>query len=249
MSMKYLGDTFDIHTGGVDNIFPHHENEIAQSESATGKLFVRCWLHCEHLLVDGEKMSKSKGNFYTLVDLLDKDLDPQAIRYFLLSAHYRKQLNFTLRGVSQASAALMRLEDFQNRLDREPPGNACALNETIEQACRKFDAALDDDLNTAGALGTVFDLLREANAAFDKEGGSAEERESIRLFFDRFRYVFGINDHVVNLTDEIEQLIQEREKARQAHDFAASDSIRDDLLRRGIVLEDTPQGVRWKRKT
>src|SRR5262245_43912626 len=164
MSMKYLGESFDIHTGAVDNIFPHHENEIAQSEAATGKTFVRHWMHCEHLIVDGEKMSKSKGNFYTLRDLLGRGLDPRAVRYFLLTAHYRKQLNFTLEGVAQASAAIARLDDFADRLHREPEGRPGGLSATLERSRRRFEAALDDDLNTAEALGVTFDLLRDANA-------------------------------------------------------------------------------------
>jgi cysteinyl-tRNA synthetase len=249
MSMKYLGESFDIHTGGVDNMFPHHENEIAQSEAATGKPFVKFWMHCEHLLVDGEKMSKSKGNFYTLVDLLDRGLDPRAIRYFLLTAHYRRQLNFTLEGVGQAAAALSRLEDFQDRLDREPPGPSGDLVPRLEHARRRFDAALDDDLNTSGALGAGFDILREANTVFDQGKGSADEREGLKSFFQDLRSVFGIKDRIVDLTTEIEQLISKREEARRSRDFATADAIRDELLSRDIVLEDTPQGVRWKRKS
>jgi cysteinyl-tRNA synthetase len=248
MSMQYLGETFDIHTGGVDNIFPHHENEIAQSEAATGKPFVHQWLHCEHLLVDGEKMSKSKGNFYRLVDLLDRGLDPRSIRYFLLSAHYRKQLNFTLEGVAQAGSALTRMDDFLERLKREPaaaPGN---LAQGVAAARGRFDAALADDLNTSEALAAAFDLLREANAAFDRAQGSAEERRLVGAFFDDVRYVFGILPPVRDIDAEIEELIARRQQARASKDFKTSDAIRDELLARGIILEDTPQGVRWKRK-
>ena len=249
MSMKYLGDTFDIHTGGVDNIFPHHENEIAQSEAATGRPFVRYWLHCEHLIVDGEKMSKSKGNFFTLRDLLARGLDPRAVRYFLLSGHYRKQLNFTLEGVAQASAALARLDDFADRLRREPAGSGGTIATLAEAAERRFDASLDDDLNTAEALASIFDLLREANAAFDRGEGSEADRQAVGRTLSRFRGLFGFRESSVELTVEVEALVRRREEARRARDFAAADAIRDQLLRLGIALEDTPQGVRWKKKS
>ncbi|HEY3175450.1 MAG TPA: cysteine--tRNA ligase [Candidatus Polarisedimenticolia bacterium] len=248
MSMKYLGETFDIHTGAVDNIFPHHENEIAQSEAATGKPFVGLWMHCEHLIVDGEKMSKSKGNFYTLRDLTSRGLEPRAIRYFLMTAHYRKQINFTLDGVGQASAALTRLDDFSDRIEREPAGREGGLDEVLARHRGRFEAALDDDLNTPEALGAAFDLLREANSAFDRAEGSAGERSAIAAFFQELRYVLGIAPRRVDLTGEIEEMIRRREEARLNREFATADRIRHDLLDRGIVLEDTPQGVRWKRR-
>ncbi len=248
MSMKYLGESFDIHTGAVDNIFPHHENEIAQSEASTGKPFVRHWMHCEHLIVDGEKMSKSKGNFFTLRDLIAKGLDPRAIRYFLLSAHYRKQINFTLEGVAQAAAALTRLDDFTERLTREPPGGGGRLLAALEQARSKFKAALDDDLNTAEALGVAFDLLRDANVAFDKAEGSEEERRAIGGFFEDLRYLFGLRKREIAVSPEIEDLIGRREQARRARDFGLADRLRQELMDKGVVLEDTPQGVRWKRR-
>jgi len=249
MSMKYLGETFDIHTGGVDNIFPHHENEIAQSESATGVPFVRHWLHCEHLLVDGEKMSKSKGNFYRLGDLLERGLDPRAIRYFLLSAHYRKQLNFTIDGVGQAARAIGRLDDFSDRLSREPAGSGGALEPAIAAASAAFEAALADDLNTAEALGAAFDLLREANTAFDRGEGPADQRERIAAFFREVRYLFGIRDRETSVTKDIEDLIEQRQAARRSRDFATADRIRQRLFDMGVVLEDTPQGVHWKRRS
>ena len=248
MSMKYLGETFDIHTGAVDNIFPHHENEVAQSEAATSSPFVRHWMHCEHLIVDGEKMSKSKGNFHTLRDLLGKGLPARAIRYFLLTAHYRKQINFTFEGVTQATAALTRLDDFADRLEREPAGAGGDLAESLERHRQRFDAALDDDLNTPEALAAAFDMLRDANAGFDRGEGTAAERLGIAAFFDEVRYVFGITRPRVDLTREIEEMIRRREEARKSRDFAAADRIRQDLLDRGVLLEDTPQGVRWKKK-
>lgn len=248
MSMKYLGETFDIHTGAVDNIFPHHENEVAQSEAATSKPFVRHWMHCEHLIVDGEKMSKSKGNFHTLRDLLARRIEARAIRYFLQTAHYRKQINFTLEGVSQASAALMRLDDFADRLEREPAGTGGQLIQSLARHRERFDAALDDDLNTPEALAAAFDMLREANTAFDRGEGTAAERSATAGFFENFRYVFGITRPAIDLTGEIEEMIRKREEARRGRDFAAADGIRLELLNRGVLLEDTPQGVRWKKK-
>ncbi|HZI95279.1 MAG TPA: cysteine--tRNA ligase [Patescibacteria group bacterium] len=246
MSMQYLGESFDIHTGAVDNIFPHHENEVAQSEAATGRMFVRYWLHSEHLIVDGEKMSKSKGNFYTLRDLIERGLDPRAIRYFLLSAHYRKQLNFTLEGVGQAAAAIRRLDDFADRLEREPPGNPGDLSTILQHAKLAFDGALDDDLNTAEALGATFDLVREANAAFDRGEGSAAERAAISEYFRDLRYLFGIKQREKNVTHEIDELIQRREVARKSGDFGEADRIREQLRSEyGVVIKDTPQGVSW----
>jgi cysteinyl-tRNA synthetase len=250
MSMKYLGETFDIHTGGTDNIFPHHENEIAQSEAATGKRFVRTWMHCAHLVVDGEKMSKSKGNFYTLRDLLAKGFDPAAVRYLLLSQHYRKPLNFTLDGLSWASANLDRLGDCVRRLEAPTrPGRDETLSGLTFRARERFHAALDDDLNSAAALGALFDLVREVNTASDRGPLASESAGALRALFGEVASIFGFHPGAAVAVDqEVEASIRRREELRKARRFAEADAIRDDLLRRGILLEDTPAGVRWKRR-
>jgi cysteinyl-tRNA synthetase len=251
MSMKYLGETFDIHTGGVDNIFPHHENEIAQSEAATGRPFVRYWLHAAHLIVDGEKMSKSKGNFFTLRDLRERGYQPRPIRYLLLSGHYRKQLNFTFEGLQQAQASLARLDDLAHRLEKEPltgDGNG-PLSEAAARARSDMIEALDGDLNVAAALGALFDLVREANTAFDSGTARRPDALAVRETLALFERVFGIQLGTrISLDAEIEDLIRKRQEARTARNWAEADRIRDDLAGRGIVLEDTPQGIRWKRR-
>jgi cysteinyl-tRNA synthetase len=251
MSMKYLGETFDIHTGGVDNIFPHHENEIAQSEGATGKPFVRYWLHAAHLIVDGEKMSKSKGNFYTLRDLMQRGYQPRPIRYLLLSAHYRKQLNFTFEGLAQAGAALSRLDDLAYRLDHEPlaEGEHAPLLAAAERARDQMLAALDNDLNTATALGHLFDLVREANSALDAGAARRRDADQVRATLGVFETIFGVRlGREEGLEAEVESLVRRRQEARAARDWATADRIRDELLGRGILLEDTPHGVRWKKR-
>jgi cysteinyl-tRNA synthetase len=248
--MKYLGESFDIHTGGADNIFPHHENEIAQSEGATGVPFVKYWLHCAHLIVDGKKMSKSEGNFFTLRDLLERRHSPRAMRYLLLSAHYRKQLNFTIEGIDQARSAVERLDDFRDRVAREEVGEGDGepLSRRIAEARAQFHAALDDDLNSAGSLGALFELIRDLNTAYDRGEVRSEHRPAITAFLADVDAVLGLGRREeVLLDDQVEQLIQERQQARAAKDFARADAIRDELKQRGIVLEDTPQGVRWKR--
>ena len=257
MSMEILGETFDLHCGGVDLIFPHHENEIAQSESATGKPFVRTWLHSEHLLVDGQKMSKSLGNQYTLPDLLARGLSARALRYLFLSVHYRQKLNFTFESLDGAAGALRRVDEMRFRLlHAEEKGDPDPrLAEAADRLRRDFAAGLADDLNVAVALAAVFAFVKEVNVAIE-EGriGQGDRPRVVDVLADVDR-VLGVLDATAWDTGageddsaEIERLIQERKDARERRDFAASDRIRGELAARGIVLEDTPQGTRWKRK-
>jgi len=259
MSMRELGHTFDIHTGGEDLIFPHHEDEIAQSEGATGKPFVRYWLHVKHLLVNGEKMSKSKRNDYTLSDLAERGHSFAAIRYLLLSAHYRKELNFTFEGLDTARVSVRRLLDFADRLDATNTSDsaaATALPDIAQRALAAFEAALDDDLNTSAALAAVFDFVRESNAALDAAPVvRSEDREAARNALSRFDDILGVIDlareHAKGGDDEfaawVEQRIRDRQDARARRDFAAADQIRGELTAAGVILEDTPAGPRWKR--
>ncbi|MBI4483274.1 MAG: cysteine--tRNA ligase [Acidobacteria bacterium] len=250
MSMKYLGKSFDLHCGGVDLIFPHHENEIAQSEAATGKPFVKYWFHCEHLIVEGEKMSKSKGNFYTIRDLLDRGYHPLVLRYLLASAHYRKPLNFTFDGLHQADVSLERLCDFRLRLERHlPPGRSEGLQELIRASRAKFEAAMDDDLNTSGALGALFEWVREMNTVLDQGKLREDDRREALIFLDCVNAILGVFPFEAPSPDrEVEILIREREDARKSREFARADQIRTELEQRGILLEDTPEGTRWKRR-
>jgi cysteinyl-tRNA synthetase len=252
MSMVYLGESFDLHTGGVDNIFPHHENEIAQSEAATGRPFARGWLHAEHLIVDGQKMAKSLGNFFTLRDLLERGYAPRAIRYLLLSVHYRQQLNFTFAGLDQAAASIERLSDFVRRLEELPPGGEPdpELAARSRRAREAFDAALDDDLNTSRALGVVFEWLRDVNRALDSGRAGAADRpvlNEVLAAFDAVYDVLILDPGELGVDAEVEALIAEREAARRDRDWERADELRDRLVERGIQLEDTPAGPRWKR--
>jgi cysteinyl-tRNA synthetase len=266
MAMKYLGETLDIHTGGIDLAFPHHENEIAQSEAATGKPFVRYWLHAEHLLVEGEKMSKSLGNFFTLRDLFEKGYKPSALRFALASVPYRKQLNFTFDGLQQATSSVERLRNFADRLKQGkfPAGTQKRMAERIAQAGEEFDAGLSDDLNTARALAAIYDLVREANIAMDKgefRRGDVAAVQGLLADFDKVFAVLEDNDaeklRVLGYGSaesgpgdaEIDKLVGERNAAKKKRDFATADRIRDELGKRGILIEDTKDGsVRWKRK-
>jgi len=266
MAMKYLGETLDIHTGGIDLAFPHHENEIAQSEGATGKPFVRYWLHAEHLLVEGEKMSKSEGNFFTLRDLLAKGYKPSALRFALASVPYRKQLNFTFDGLQQAASSLERLRNFVDRLKRGkfPAGKQEGMAARTAKAREEFDDGLSDDLNTARALAAVFDLVREANIAIDKGEFRQGDVPAVLEFLAAFDKVFAVmedNDGEKLRAlgyggsesgpgdEEIDKLVAERNAAKKRRDFATADRIRKELADRGIMIEDAKDGsVRWKRK-
>ena len=256
MAMKHLGETLDIHCGGVDNIFPHHENEIAQSEAATGHPFVRFWVHGEHLLVEGEKMAKSKGNFFTLRDLLDKGYDPLTVRYLLVSVRYRKQLNFTFDGLKEARAALDRIKEFLFRLEtaKLKPGNDPKATAALAEARNAFEASLDDDLNTSGALGAVFIFIGEANIALAEGRLGEENRSEIQAWFkgiDERLAIIPPMEHAVHNDKEdaeIELLVAQRNEARRSRNFPLSDEIRQQLLDRGVVIEDTREGTRWRRK-
>jgi cysteinyl-tRNA synthetase len=266
MALKYLGDTLDIHSGGVDLAFPHHENEIAESEAATGKQFVRYWLHAEHLLVDQEKMSKSLGNFATLRELFVHGHKPSSIRFLLASVPYRRQLNFAPDGLQGAASSVERLRNFVARLreGKFPEGSTPAMAARAEKAREDFDRGLADDLNTAVALAAIFDLVRDANTAMDRgefHQGDAAPMLAVMEMFDAIFAVLrdddaeklsalGVSPKSPTLSDsEIEALIAERQAARKRRDFAASDRIRDQLAANGIILEDSRDGgVRWKRK-
>jgi cysteinyl-tRNA synthetase len=254
MAIKYLGETLDIHAGGVDLIFPHHENEIAQSESLTGKPFSRFWLHAEFLMVEGQKMSKSLGNYYTLRDLMAKGHAPESIRYLLASVPYRRALNFTMDGLKSAAIAVDRLRNFKLRLetDRFAEGLNQQLAARTAQASEAFTESLNDDLNTAEALAAVFEFVRDANSAMDAGEFRAGNAAAGLEFLGRFDSIFKVLEPSAKaggLSDaEIEVLVAQRDAAKKARDFALSDRIRDQLLEQGVVLEDTRSGVRWKRK-
>jgi cysteinyl-tRNA synthetase len=253
MAMHYLGDTLDIHTGGVDLAFPHHENEIAQSEAITGKQFVRYWLHAEHLSVEGQKMSKSLGNIYTLRDLMAKGYAPEAIRYLLGSVPYRKKLNFTFDGLKAAATSIDRLRNYKLRLEtaKFPAGMNDDLTGRTAAARKAFDDALDDDLNTAEALAAVFEYVRDTNTAMDTGQFPVGNVPDALEFLDRFDSIFDVlktSAKEGSLQDhEIDALIAQRAAAKKARDFAGADQIRNGLAARGVILEDTKEGVRWKR--
>jgi cysteinyl-tRNA synthetase len=282
MSMEYLGETFDIHAGGEDLIFPHHENEIAQSEAKTGKLFARFWVHSRFLLVENEKMSKKLGNFYTVRDLVLMGHKPSSIRFLLMSVPYRKQLNFTFDGLTQATNSVERLRNFKLRLESSQfaDGSSDRVEEIARKTAAEMRAALSDDLNTAQALGAIFDMVRDVNAAADAGEVSKDNVPALLKVLDEFDAVFpvlkdddaakvramvewakneGLQDKIsaetaelakaATLSDEeIEQLVAEHSQARKSRDFARSDSIRNQLAENGIILENTKDGVRWKRK-
>jgi len=279
MATEYLGDDFDLHAGGEDLMFPHHENEIAQSESASGKTFARHWMHVRFLLVEGKKMSKSQGNFYTLRDLLLRGYKASAIRFLLTSVPYRNQLNFTFDGLTESTNAVERLRTFAARLEKGsfPAGQNAALLAATEEAGHAFTAALEDDLNTAESRAAIFDMVRLANSHADRgelqSGNVAPIQEVLRRFDEVFAVLEDRDDAVTrfaldwaareqrigeasaelvarfSLSDaEIEALVAERNTARKARNFARADAIRNELTEKGILLEDSADGVRWRRK-
>ena len=266
MSAKYLGETFDIHCGGVDNIFPHHENEIAQSEAFSGKKFVNNWLHCHHLVVNGEKMSKSKGNIFTLRDLLAKNIDPLSLRFLLLSSHYRKTLNFTFDALDQAQASLQRINEFAGELKsaKFPEGQTQAVGQAIKDAEKKFINGLSDDLNISVALTALFSLVKKMNILISRRKIKNKDAQNLVSFLNSINSVLGVitptikavvSDQVpitdeakleVRLSARVLEKIRLREQARAERNYQLADEIRKELLDQGIVLEDTKGGVRWK---
>jgi cysteinyl-tRNA synthetase len=266
MAMKYLGETIDIHTGGVDLAFPHHENEIAQSEAATGRPFVRMWLHAEHLIIEGQKMSKSLGNYYTLRDLFARGHKPSTVRFLLLSVPYRRQLNFTEDGLEQARNSIERLRNFLMRLKTAqfPAGSNPEMQARIEKAEKDFDAGLADDLNTALALAAIFDLVRDANTAMDQGKFLQQDAPRAVAAMEKFDTILAVlaDEDAEKLrrlgigaaeprmaAEQVEILVEERQTARRKRDFKRSDEIRQQLADGGIVVEDTKDGgVRWKYK-
>lgn len=255
MSTKYLGETIDIHSGGQDLIFPHHENEIAQSEGLTGKPFARYWLHNGYINVDNRKMSKSLGNFFTVRDII-KEFDPEVVRLFMLSSHYRNPINFSRELLEQEQSALERLYNAKHNLeyllesapDRPADEEEKQFLDKLPRFVKDFEEAMEDDINTADAVGVIFDLVREINTSI--KGGQAAETIRAALYtLTKLTDILGLlaKDTRQKLDSEIEALIEKREQARKEKNWALADKIRDELKEQGIILEDTPQGVRWKR--
>lgn len=251
MSTRYLGPTIDIHCGGIDNIFPHHENEIAQSEAFYGQKFVNYWLHCHHLVVDGEKMSKSRGNFYTLRDLLERGIDPIDLRFFLLSTHYRKMLNFTFANLEQARASRQRILDFVYELEHRTfaAGSDPDVRRLADRTSAEFRDSLADDLNISGGLAALFEFIREVNSRLSRDLIKQEDAILVLQTVSDLDRVLAILPERKEeaLPAEILEKIELRQKARKEKNFALADAIREELRQLGLILEDTKEGVRWKR--
>jgi cysteinyl-tRNA synthetase len=261
MSMDELGETFDIHAGGVDLVFPHHEDEIAQSEGATGREFVRYWLHGEFLLLEGDKMAKSTGNIFNLQDLVDRGVKPSSIRYLFLTAHYRSKLNFTFAGLEASAEAVRRIRGTRNRLREHPdardpdPADDPVLHTLVDEVLAGFGEAMDADLNTSVALSELHRLVGGVNQRLEGLGtrpiGQAEKHAALRAF-ERIDAVFGFlsvadaeSEVDAGLAAWVEERIAARQAARKARDFATADAIRAELAARGVTVEDTAQGPRW----
>ena len=250
MAMKLLGESVDIHCGGVDNMFPHHENEIAQSEGCTGRHFVRYWVHVEHLLVDHKKMSKSLGNFYTLRDLLNKGYTGAEVRYLLLSTHYRTQLNFTFAGLDAARASLQRIEDLILRLRAvQGPKKSGFAAGPLQRASLRFKTALADDVNISAAFAALFDLIRELNALCDENKLGREDAEEALAHFETWDEILALLPlhQKEEVPEELVGMLARREQARKMRDFRLSDEMRDAIHARGYLIEDTPTGARLKK--
>ena len=251
MSTKILGEEIDIHAGGVDLIFPHHENEIAQTEAVTNKKFVRYWIHSEHLIVEGKKMSKSEGNFFTLRDLIDKGYDAKNIRFLLISSHYRSQLNFTFDGINQAKENINRIQEIYSKIIEGKPktGRDANISSITKESKKAFEEALDDDLDMPVALASIFKFVRDMNKYLETNQVLEENKLEITDYFETIDKVLGIlSDKTIELDDDVRSLIEQRDEARIKKDWKKSDEIREELLKKGFIVEDTKEGTRIKRK-
>ncbi|MEO6847167.1 MAG: cysteine--tRNA ligase [Chthoniobacterales bacterium] len=247
MATGILGPKIDIHCGGVDNIFPHHEAEIAQSECVTGETFSRFWLHCAHLMVEGRKMAKSEGNFFTLRDLIEKGWSGREVRYVLLSAHYRLPLNFTFEGLAAARSALQRVDEFLTRLTEHAA--SAATGEPLSEALplEKFGDALDDDLNISAALATIFDTIREANRKLDENVFSPGQAKTLLDAFNRILSVLALEADTAEVPEEVLALVEKRKVARETKDWKLSDILREEILKLGWIAKDTKDGQKLTR--
>ena len=247
MATKLLGETIDIHVGGVDNIFPHHENEIAQSEGCTGKHFVRHWIHAEHLIVNGKKMSKSLGNFYTLRDLLDKGYTGAEVRYLLLSTHYRTQLNFTLEGLEASRQTLNRLREFIRRLRGANAATGDSTKVLIEKARKTFNEALSDDLNISPALASLFDMIKPINTLIDASKVTSTEAQDVLTFLEELDAALGVlplEEETLSIPADVQEAFEKRQEARASKDWSEADKQRDYIQSQGYQIEDSPEGSR-----